>query len=1098
MFSPPISALPPGVPPLPSSRGSSLTPLDGLRPFPVPDGPFNASGMMPPPSNRGVRAASANTRPSPLAASGRGAAAAMSPLQANNLSEADNIKVAVRVRPLFPHETERGGTSVVQVSSNTTIKVVVPGPAGTSMQRDFAFHACLGPEVGQADVLHLCGVPQLLDAALAGYNVTIVAYGQTGSGKTYTMSGREEVISSDGYSGGDTQHDGIMTRALQHLFAAMQARKGDTKYGVAASYLEIYNEGIYDLLNLKAKNLPVKWDAALGFYVPGLKQVPCTKIDTMMDVIRTGMQHRHVGSHELNIESSRSHAIMTLTLHATPADPAAADYGAPRMGKISFVDLAGSERLKDTKSEGAMLKETTNINKSLFVLGKVISALAERDSAGTSAHIPYRDSKLTKLLMDCLGGNALALMIACCSPASTAVEETLSTLSYATRAKNIQNRPTVQYDPREAQIANLRREIELLRQENTYLREQVRLGGTAGAASASGFLSDCVSTPLLHGARPAWPPLVPSQPPPQQQLQPGGGTWDGSLAPGGLNSTLGGSSTASSSSHQQQHPHAPWPSLMNPPDSATGSSRDSGREAGGAAAAAVAAAAPLPPRLMSSGRMVTSASPEGYHSRGGTASGGTHLEPLRMSGGEAAAAGVNGAGGGGGGGMTSRRLSLAGPPDDDLMRRLMETQALLSRFSEENGRLAKENDRLRAGRQLLSQEHGEVLDEIELLRSKLVALESAVLSGAQTPNAAKAALLSAVAGGLSRSDSPVCSGSSSPMQPAAAQQQQQVQQMGGGGGGAAGVVGSSGLGGSSGAGGTGLGLGLGSSASPLRGRPDSMNSQGHGASSSPSSSMSLGGPGGQTQVLAGQQQQLQQHPQQHPQQQPQHQQGPNKQQYYQQQHAQQHDQPSSRSAADAYLPPPGSASQQRQEQQQQHCPPQQQQHHQQPQPPPQQQQPQSSHGSNHHPPTSTSTSTTPPHPHPHPHQPAQPHPQQQYPAPANVMSVGTAPGNSGAMRSRTKYGSSGSGSGGGGPGGGGRGDDSIIVADRSKLALLLGDGPVEPAVPVRPLPIKPPEPSYANPAKAHHAQHIQKQLQRSTSNPTSPTGAIPGPGGGVS
>ncbi|KXZ48343.1 hypothetical protein GPECTOR_28g750 [Gonium pectorale] len=739
------------------------------------------------------------------------------------LSEADNIKVAVRVRPLFPHETDKGGTTVVQVGGNTAIKVVVPGPAGTSMQRDFAFHACLGPEVGQADVMHLCGVPQLLEAALAGYNVTVFAYGQTGSGKTYTMSGREEVIGSDSYAG-DTHHDGIMTRAVQHLFAAIEARKNDTKYGVAASYLEIYNEGIYDLLNLKAswmdgmlaKNLPVKWDATLGFFVPGLKQVTCTRVDTMMEVIRTGMKHRHVGSHELNIESSRSHSIMTIVLHATPTDPSAADFGTPRIGKISFVDLAGSERLKDTKSEGAMLKETTNINKSLFVLGKVISALAERDSAGTSAHIPYRDSKLTKLLMDSLGGNALALMIACCSPASTAVEETLSTLSYATRAKNIQNRPTVQYDPKEAQIANLRREIELLRQENVYLREQVRMGGT-------GMLPDC-GTPLQSSLRPAWGP--------PGTADGGGAAWppqlpDGAAAP------------------PQQHP----------------------------AVAALTGTPPRPPSArMMSPRVASSA--DGL--RGAlTSSSGTHLEPLRVS----SDVTVGGA---------ARRFSQAsgGPPiDDDLMmRRLMETQSLLARFSEENGRLAKENDRLRAGRQLLSQEHGEVLDEIESLRGKLTSLESAVLSGVQTPTAAKAALHSAVGGGTPHAD----------------------------GAGAAGG--------------------------------------GYGGAHPGSSHGSVPGTAGGSAWAAN----------------------------------------------------------------------------------------------------------------------GQPHGHSQ--GVANVLAVGGALGNSGSMRTRTKYGSSGGGAGGGAVGGSGRGaggggDDSIIVADRSKLALLLGDGPVEPAVPVRPVPIKPPEPAYANPSK---------------------------------
>lgn len=350
------------------------------------------------------------------------------------------------------------------------------------MQKEFSFHACLGPETSQADVMALCGIQQLLDAALAGYHVTIFAYGQTGSGKTHTMSGKEDIISDDAYNGHD--HDGIISRAVQYLFHQVHTRK-DAKYSLKASYLEIYNEGVYDLVhfNPKAKSLPVKWDASYGFYVQGLKVVPCSQQRTMMEVIRTGMKHRKVGSHRLNMESSRSHAIMTIYCDATPTDPTSYDFGTIRYGKLSFVDLAGSERVKDSMSEGTMLKETININKSLSALGKVISTLAERDAAGTTAHVPYRDSKLTKLLMDSLGGSALTLMIACCSPSSLQVEETLSTLSYATRAKNIHNRPTVQYDPREAQISLLRREIELLRQENSLLREQLRAGGAAAGSA---------------------------------------------------------------------------------------------------------------------------------------------------------------------------------------------------------------------------------------------------------------------------------------------------------------------------------------------------------------------------------------------------------------------------------------------------------------------------------------------------------------------------------------------------------------------------------------------------------------------------------------
>ncbi|GLC40153.1 hypothetical protein PLESTB_000792000 [Pleodorina starrii] len=986
MFAPPVSGLAAGFAPTPNSRGSALTPLDGLRPLPA-DGPFTGTGIIQTPMNRG-RPGSTNPRPqmpSPLAASGRMGTATSTlggaPVQATNLSEADNIKVAVRVRPLFPHETDKGGTTVVQVSSNTTIKVVVPGPAGTSMQRDFAFHACLGPEVGQADVLHLCGVPQLLDAALAGYNVTVFAYGQTGSGKTYTMSGREEVIGSDSYSG-DSHDDGIITRSIQHLFGAMEARKAEAKFSVAASYLEIYNEGIFDLLNLKAKNLPVKWDAALGFFVPGLKQVSCSRIDTMMEVIRTGMKHRHVGSHELNIESSRSHSIMTMCVHATPLDPSAADFGTPRLGKISFVDLAGSERLKDTKSEGVMLKETANINKSLFVLGKVIAALAERDSSGTSAHIPYRDSKLTKLLMDSLGGNALALMIACCSPASTAVEETLSTLSYATRAKNIQNRPTVQYDPKEAQIANLRREIDLLRQENLYLREQVRQGG--------GHATTDMGTPL-HASRPAWPPY----------------------SAGGI--SIGGDVASPPLGHPS------WPPLAGG-DAAGGSrdsSRDSARDGGGGGAAA---AGPLPPpsaHLPS--RLVTprvgAASSEGVRNALASAGAVTHLEPLRMSSETAAAA----AAAGGVAAMLGRRASHTGGGvgggggglvayDDDLMRRLMDTQNLLARFSEENGRLAKENDRLRAGRQLLSQEHGEVLDEIEVLRSKLVQLETAVLSGSQTPNAVKAALQSAIAesGVRPRADSPSTSTSASASASAS----------------------------------TGNHSGPGSAPrSPLLLR---QYSPGHTSPSPPPPPLPPPPSSHQQQLLQQQQQQQFWSP------------NGGYGQYGQ---------------VESPYHPPGSA-----------LPP-----------------PPSSQGGYASIPGGSATPPQHHHSIPHPQLPGGPGGAGGV---ANVMAVGGAPGNAGAMRTRGQYGGGGGGGGPGGGGGGkggggGGGDDSIIVADRTKLALLLGDGPIEPAVPVRPVPIKPPEPSYANPAKAHHVQHIQKQLQRgggggAPSNPSSPTGTHPG------
>ncbi|KAA6418107.1 MAG: Kif12 type kinesin [Trebouxia sp. A1-2] len=389
----------------------------------------------------------------------------------------DNIKVVVRVRPMNEREIFTSDATVVQVDEQDPqqMQVIVPGLKGSVMTRNFTFHGCLAPTSKQSDVLKICGITQLLNAAMAGYHATIFAYGQTGSGKTYTMSGHEDIIDSDGYAG-DTD-DGIVTRSVMYLFDQMQKANSGCKYTFRASYCEIYNEALYDLLKFTKQQLQVRWDSGKGFYVPELAVKECTSVEDMLEVISRGMKHRKMGSHELNLESSRSHSIMTVYIDAVTTSPEDHDYGIPKFGKVSFVDLAGSERLKDTKSAGEMLKETANINKSLFTLGKVISALADMQGTNmSSVHIPYRDSKLTKLLMDSLGGNALALMIACCSPSSQHVEETLSTLSYATRAKNIRNKPMVALDPQEAQIAALKRELFLLRQENVWLRDQIMPG----------------------------------------------------------------------------------------------------------------------------------------------------------------------------------------------------------------------------------------------------------------------------------------------------------------------------------------------------------------------------------------------------------------------------------------------------------------------------------------------------------------------------------------------------------------------------------------------------------------------------------------------
>eukprot|EP00899_Mesostigma_viride_P015158 jgi/Mesvir1/23643/Mv18314-RA.4 len=425
----------------------------------------------------------------------------------------DNIRVAVRVRPLSASEIARGDMLTIAVNPDMrSLKIDVPGPNGQILSRNFQFQVCLGPETSQAQVITACSVHRILDSVVDGYTGTLLAYGQTGSGKTYTMSGKEEVIEFDGYRGHET--DGLVVRSMYYLFDAIQRQvvaSPGLAFAVKASYLEIYNEQVNDLLRLENPARQVRFSATQGFYVQDLLTVDCDSIEDVFSVMSEGARNRKVGSHELNQDSSRSHSIMTVHVESTwpPTEPG----GRPttKFGKVSFVDLAGSERLKSSRSSGEMQKETTNINKSLFTLGKVISALGELKShtangAGSGgatrhqlsgtllspthsqkgnllpAHVPYRDSKLTQLLMDSFGGNSLSLMVACCSPSHAAVEETLSTLYYATRAKNIRNAPAVNLDPSDAAVEALRKEIRLLREENAYLRAQLDLPVSAAVA----------------------------------------------------------------------------------------------------------------------------------------------------------------------------------------------------------------------------------------------------------------------------------------------------------------------------------------------------------------------------------------------------------------------------------------------------------------------------------------------------------------------------------------------------------------------------------------------------------------------------------------
>jgi len=406
----------------------------------------------------------------------------------------DNIRVIVRCRPLNETEKRQNDAKVVFLEGKDTLNVATSsGGAGTRPGHKFRFNAVLGEDCSQEAFFETCGIKALVNSAMEGYSATVFAYGQTGSGKTYSMSGYEELIAGGAYHG-DWASDGLIPRSISFIFKSIRSRQG--KFRIKASFCEIYNEQVYDLLNTSGASLPVRWNPKKGFFVQDLFVVDCQNHADVMEVVSEGHRNRRVGSHDLNKDSSRSHSILTLHVESESIDP---DDGhvIVRFGKIVFCDLAGSERLKATKSAGMTLTETGAINKSLFTLSNVISALSTPGAGNTAipssitSHVPYRDSKLTKLLMDSLGGSSLTLMICCCSPAASYLEETLNTLKYATRAAKIKNKPTLRLDAKEQLIARLREEIKLLKMENTYLREQI---GRPEGAILPGSNKDGVGT----------------------------------------------------------------------------------------------------------------------------------------------------------------------------------------------------------------------------------------------------------------------------------------------------------------------------------------------------------------------------------------------------------------------------------------------------------------------------------------------------------------------------------------------------------------------------------------------------------------------------
>ncbi|XP_022756048.1 kinesin-like protein KIN-12E [Durio zibethinus] len=370
-----------------------------------------------------------------------------------------NVQVIIRIRPLSSSEISIQGYSkcVRQESCQTIIWTGHP-------ESRFTFDLVADEQVSQENLFKVAGLP-MVDNCMGGYNSCMFAYGQTGSGKTHTMLGDIE--------GGTRRHSvncGMTPRVFEYLFTRIQkekeARKDEKlRFTCKCSFLEIYNEQILDLLDPSSTNLQIREDIKKGVYVENLKEIEVTSARDVIQQLIQGAANRKVAATNMNRASSRSHSVFTCIIESKWESQGVTHH---RFARLNLVDLAGSERQKSSGAEGERLKEATNINKSLSTLGLVIMNLVNI-SNGKSLHVPYRDSKLTFLLQDSLGGNAKTIIIANISPSNCCSLETLSTLKFAQRAKFIKNNAVVNEDA-SGDVVAMRLQIQQLKKEVSRLQ----------------------------------------------------------------------------------------------------------------------------------------------------------------------------------------------------------------------------------------------------------------------------------------------------------------------------------------------------------------------------------------------------------------------------------------------------------------------------------------------------------------------------------------------------------------------------------------------------------------------------------------------------
>ncbi|TVU28486.1 hypothetical protein EJB05_20005 [Eragrostis curvula] len=396
--------------------------------------------------------------------------------EAAGSQQKDSVKVAVNIRPLITEELRDGCTDCVTVTPGEPQVQIGP--------HVFTFDHVYGSTGPSSSLIFEQCVRPLIDSLFKGYNATVLAYGQTGSGKTYTMG--------TDYSG-EGNCGGIIPQVMETIFRKLVATKDDTEFLIRVSFIEIFKEEVFDLLDanqaaLRSESGPVAKSSAParvpiqiretatgGITLAGVTEAEVKSKEEMASFLARGSSSRATASTNMNRQSSRSHAIFTISLEQKRTSGTASDKSASSdydilSSKFHLVDLAGSERAKRTGADGLRLKEGIHINKGLLALGNVISALGDEKKRKEGAFVPYRDSKLTRLLQDSLGGNSKTVMIACISPADSNAEETINTLKYANRARNIQNKAVVNRDPVTAEMQKLRSQVEQLQSELMFSR----------------------------------------------------------------------------------------------------------------------------------------------------------------------------------------------------------------------------------------------------------------------------------------------------------------------------------------------------------------------------------------------------------------------------------------------------------------------------------------------------------------------------------------------------------------------------------------------------------------------------------------------------